>query len=49
MVGAYEVTMGGKEQIPVKRFISHPKWNFGAMFDNDIAVLELEYPAKETF
>jgi hypothetical protein len=46
MVGAYEVTMGGKEQIPVKRFISHPKWNFGAMFDNDIAVLELEYPAK---
>lgn len=46
MVGAYSVSEGGTERIRVKKFIAHPSWNYPSMFDNDIAVLELEYGAQ---
>ena len=32
---------GGKQRIPVVKFIVHPSWNAPAMFDHDIAILEL--------
>ena len=31
----------------IKRFVAHPSWNYPSMFDNDIAVLELEFGAQE--
>jgi len=46
MVGAYSVSEGGTERIRVKRFVAHPSWNYPSMFDNDIAVLELEFGAQ---
>ena len=41
ILGAHAISYGGKQRIPVVKFIVHPSWNAPAMFDHDIAILEL--------
>jgi len=41
ILGAHAISYGGKQRVPVIKFIVHPSWNAPAMFDHDIAILEL--------
>jgi len=41
ILGAHAISYGGKQRVPVIKFVVHPSWNAPAMFDHDIAILEL--------
>lgn len=46
ILGAHQISEGGKQMVPVKEFIKHTSWNRPKMFDNDLSLLLLNEDAN---
>jgi len=46
ILGAHQISQGGTQRVPVKKFIKHTSWNKPKMFDNDLSLLELTELAR---